>query len=177
MDRLEEYYREERNKDGNKPELTALQRWNQLVQEMMIRDAGNAFVRHYAQIMEGSFEEDLFSRTASGYLIGAISELSERWIYTSPVKTRPELFGRRVIDSLLSQFMPAAVRCDTGRALTFIEQRTMDTVSDFYKSMYRRASQGKGEQEKLYLRILMITDYISGMTDSYAKRLYQELFI
>ncbi|MBQ2023306.1 MAG: hypothetical protein II213_06270, partial [Lachnospiraceae bacterium] len=30
--------------------------------------------------------------------------------------------------------------------------------------------------DKLYLRILMITDFISGMTDNYVKRLYQELF-
>ena len=28
----------------------------------------------------------------------------------------------------------------------------------------------------MYLRILMITDYISGMTDNYAKKLYQDLF-
>ena len=31
------------------------------------------------------------------------------------------------------------------------------------------------EIEKLYLRLLLVTDYICGMTDSYAKRLYQEL--
>ena len=49
-------------------------------------------------------------------------------------------------------------------------------MSEFYKSMYRHESVGKSEEEKLYLRILMITDYISGMTDNYAKRLYQELF-
>ena len=41
--------------------------------------------------------------------------------------------------------------------------------------MYTRQATGKSEQDKLYLRILMITDYISGMTDSYAKRLYQQL--
>ena len=27
----------------------------------------------------------------------------------------------------------------------------------------------------LYLRFLMVTDYISGMTDSFAKNLYREL--
>ena len=43
--------------------------------------------------------------------------------------------------------------------------------------MYASESVGKSEQEKLYLRILMLTDYISGMTDNYAKRLYQELFV
>lgn len=31
------------------------------------------------------------------------------------------------------------------------------------------------EAYNLYLRFLMVTDFISGMTDSYAKNLYQEL--
>ena len=36
-------------------------------------------------------------------------------------------------------------------------------------------AEGKTEAEKLYLRILLVTDYICGMTDSYAMRLYQEM--
>lgn len=43
--------------------------------------------------------------------------------------------------------------------------------------MYKAQSDGRDESEKLYLRILMVTDYISGMTDSYAKRLYNGLFV
>jgi len=31
------------------------------------------------------------------------------------------------------------------------------------------------EEEKLYLRLLLVTDFISGMTDSYAKDLYQRM--
>ena len=34
---------------------------------------------------------------------------------------------------------------------------------------------GKSDIERLYLRLLLVTDYICGMTDSYAKQLYQEL--
>ena len=34
---------------------------------------------------------------------------------------------------------------------------------------------GKDEAEKLYLRLLLVTDYICGMTDSYARDMYQEL--
>ena len=44
-----------------------------------------------------------------------------------------------------------------------------------YKSAYHCHAKGKSEQEKLYLRLLLVTDYICGMTDSYAKRLYQEM--
>ena len=134
-----------------------------------------SFVRHYEELMNGSFHGDLFDDTFSGYLISAISELSERYIYTSSVKTKTELFGRRVIHSLLDQFLPAALLYDTQNSMTFIQRRTVDTVSNFYKSMYHTHAENKTEGEKLYLRILMITDFISGMTDNYAKRLYREL--
>lgn len=170
-------YQEELSKNSRKPELTAVQRWNQYIQDVMIRDAGDAFVKHYEEIMQGMFRGNLFEGTVSGDIIQAISELSEKYVYTSSIKTRTELFGRRVIHSLLSQFMPAAIVYDTEEEMSFIEKRTIDTVSNFYKSMYHSQAAGMSEQDKLYLRILMITDYISGMTDNYAKRLYQELFV
>ena len=73
--------------------------------------------------------------------------------------------------------MPAAILFDTDEPATFIDRRTIDTVSDFYKSMYYSESVGKNDGDRLYLRMLMITDYISGMTDNYAKRLYQDLYV
>lgn len=73
--------------------------------------------------------------------------------------------------------MSVAIVYDTGEMISFIEQRTIDTASEFYKSMYYSETYRKNEQEKLYRRILIITDYISGMTDNYAKRLYQKLFV
>ena len=177
LDKLQEIYQEELATDEKKPELTSIQRWNRYIQEVMIQDAGNAFIRYYKEIMEGNFTGELFDNTISGCMIDSIAKLSEQFIYTSSIKTRTELFGRRVIDSLLTQFMPAAIVYSTEEETTFIEKRTIDTVSEFYKSMYHSESYGKSEQDKLYLRILMITDYISGMTDNYAKKLYRELFI
>ena len=176
IQKLRDLYQNEIDKKTRKPELAAVQRWNQYLQEMMIRDASNSFVRNYQTIMDGCFHGDLFEETCSGHIINAIAVLSEKWIYTSSLKIKTELYGRRVIDSLLTQFMPAAIKFDTNETMTFIECRIIDTVSDFYKSMYRTESEGKSEADKLYLRILMIIDFISGMTDNYAKRLYQELF-
>ena len=176
VQKLHDLYENEIEKKTRKPELAAVQRWNQHLQELMIKDAGDSFIHHYREIMDGTFHEDLFEGTCSGHIVNAIAILSEKWIYTSSLKIKTELYGRRVIDSLLDQFMPAAIKFDTNEKMTFIECRIIDTVSDFYKSMYRTESAGKSEAEKLYLRILMITDFISGMTDNYAKKMYQELF-
>ncbi len=176
VDLLDTFCREERTKGSKKPELTALQRWNDSLQDVMIQDAAHSFAAHYDALMNGTLEGDLFEGTVSGHIIQAIAGMSEELIYTSPLKIRTELYGRRVINSLMGHFMPAAVKYDTDERSTFIEKRVMDTVSEFYKSMYHTESRGKSESEKLYLRILMITDYLSGMTDNYAKRLYQDLF-
>ncbi len=173
---LKELYRQELSSSGRKPELTAVQRWNRLMQETMVTDAANAFVKQYDRIMNGTLEGDLFEGTVSGHIIQAISELSEKYIYTSSAKIKTELFGRRVIDSLLGQFMTAAVKYDTDEPSTFIDQRSMDMISGFYKGMYLEEAKGKPAGDKLYLRILMVTDYISGMTDNYARKLYKELF-
>ena len=51
----------------------------------------------------------------------------------------------------------------------------MALISDNYKAIYQIYSKDKNETEKLYLRLLLVTDFICGMTDSYAKGLYQEL--
>ena len=177
MDRLEQYYREEVAHENRKPELTAVQRWSRYIQDVMIRDAVHMFLQNYDSLMAGTMDGDLFDGTPSSDVIRAIAAVSEELIYTSSIKTVPELFGRRVIHSLLDQFVPAAILYDSGEPISFIQRRTMDTISAFYKSMYQQESQGKSDSEKLYLRLLLITDYISGMTDSYAKRLYQELFV
>ena len=51
----------------------------------------------------------------------------------------------------------------------------MSLISENYKQAYHACAPGRSEGERLYLRLMLVTDYICGMTDSYAKRLYQEL--
>ena len=56
-----------------------------------------------------------------------------------------------------------------------MEDRLISLISDNYLEIYEIYSKVKSKEEKLYLRLLLVTDFICGMTDSYAKQLYQEL--
>ena len=51
----------------------------------------------------------------------------------------------------------------------------MSLVSDNYKQAYFNYSKDADPVTKLYLRLLLITDYICGMTDTYAKDLYEQM--
>ncbi|MHB1652676.1 MAG: hypothetical protein ACYCVD_09405 [Desulfitobacteriaceae bacterium] len=50
----------------------------------------------------------------------------------------------------------------------------MSIFSHNYKQDYNSAKTAD-EVMDLYLRLLMVADYISGMTDSYVRMLYREL--
>ena len=56
-----------------------------------------------------------------------------------------------------------------------MEQKYVKLISENYKQIYHAYANGKSYSERIYLRLLLVTDYISGMTDSFAKDLYQEL--
>ncbi len=71
--------------------------------------------------------------------------------------------------------MKAALYYDTEDKQSDVEEKLMFLISENYKQAYHTYADGKSEGERLYLRLLLVTDYVCGMTDSYAKRLYQEL--
>lgn len=54
------------------------------------------------------------------------------------------------------------------------DKKYYQIFSENYKQDYFAAKTGN-ESFDLYLRLLMVTDYISGMTDTYARNLYREL--
>ena len=80
-----------------------------------------------------------------------------------------------ILNFLMDKFVHAVLYYDTEVKMGEIEKRLVSFISENYKSAYHKQAEGKDEAEKLYLRLLLVTDYICGMTDSYATRLYQEL--
>jgi len=80
-----------------------------------------------------------------------------------------------MLNFLMNKFVSAFLLYDTSSELGMMEEKMIPLISGNYKQIYHTYSKGKSEQEKLYLRLLLVTDFICGMTDSYAKNMYQEL--
>ena len=83
-----------------------------------------------------------------------------------------------IFDFLLTRFVDAFIYYDTPywkQNKTALREKITMLMSDNYLRIYRKYAENEDETGKLYLRLLMVTDYICGMTDSYAKRMYQEL--
>lgn len=100
-------------------------------------------------------------------------------IFNTPGILKLELSGQVILDFLLDHFVPAVLYydsayCTNGQAPSKADKKLLAIFSGNYKQDYQNTRTGT-ESFDLYLRLLMVTDYISGMTDSYARTLYREL--
>ena len=146
------------------------------MQGFLINCATFGFTSNYTAIMEGTYKYDLFYRTFAGRLMKLLGNMAYREVFTSEAVYRMEVAEAAMIDFLMDSFVGAIIKYDDERErLESTPLRMVSFISSNYKKAYHYHAKGKSETEKLYLRLLLVTDYVCGMTDSYAKRLYQEL--
>lgn len=145
------------------------------LRDKLIDGARHSFVNHYEEIMEGTFNQDLFKDSWAEDLYKTLRRISQERIYDNKNILRLEIAGYTTLTYLLDSFVPSLVSYDTERRLDYVELKKIGIISESQKRSYHFFAEGKNEVEKLYLRLLLATDFISGMTDSYAHRLYSEM--
>lgn len=175
LDELEKRYIRGCEKGVENPEEYAVKNWIVRVQGFLISCITYGFTCHYDAIMEGLFKQDLFFGTFGEKLMDLLGDMAYRYVFSSSVIYKLELREATILDFIMDKFVAAVISYDTGAELSSIDLRMVSLISDNYKNAYKIQAQGKSEEEKLYLRLLLVTDYVCGMTDSYANRLFQEL--
>jgi len=175
LDKLERKYRSGLKRGVKNPEEYAVKNWIVQVQGFLIACATYGFTSNYEEIMEGTYKQDIFYGTYAEALMQLLGDLAYREVFITPAIYKMEVAESVIMDFLMTKFVNAVLYYDTDVKLSEIDKRLVSFISGNYKSAYHHHAEGKSEGEKLYLRLLLVTDYICGMTDSYAKRLYQEL--
>lgn len=175
-DKLMELYQRGKEKYVDNPEEYAIKNWIVRVQGFLINCATYGFTSNYREIMAGEYKYDLFHDTFADRLMELLGSLAYREVFTTEAIYRMEVSEAAMIDFLMDKFVTAVIKYDDEKeAMDSIDLRMISFISSNYKRAYHHHAEGRTEVEKLYLRLLLVTDYVCGMTDSYAKRLYQEL--
>ncbi len=135
-----------------------------------IGQAMTTFLDNEAEIMRGAFDQPLLScipgRTAMERLIQVASER----IYCAPEVVEIQAAGFQVIGELLERFVYALDDlADQGEAATPKSRMLARLIPLQFKGA------GRGPSPELYPRLLQLTDFVSGMTDSYAVALYKKI--
>lgn len=129
---------------------------------LLIHEASQVFVSHYDQIMEGSFGSSLVKELGGHYqkALDRCRRLSVEKIYQHPSVVKIELTGFNVLGALMDEFTEATLhphKSYNSKLLSLLPE------------------QFKPSDDSLYSRLQSVVDFVSGMTDLYAMKLYKDL--
>lgn len=172
---LEHKYEKAQKNKYEQPDVYAIQNWVVSIQGKMLFAASDSFIEHYPEIMSGTYGKDLFSGSSVENMMYVLGDIAYRYAFISRPIFKLEIAAETIFNFLLDKFVDAVIYYDTDYSQTAAQQKLVALISEDYKRIYQIFSTDKSEAEKLYLRLLLATDYICGMTDSFAKNLYQEL--
>ena len=175
IEKLEIYHSRAVGNKYDEPHLYAIQNWSIYVQGKVIVAAGNSFIDNYNDIMSGNYKCDLFKGIDAMEVMDLLGEIAYKKVFQSPSILKSEISASNIIEGLLNAFVPAIINYDTETKPTVVQDKLVKIISQNYLRNYHTYSKGKDGVEKLYLRLLLVTDFVCGMTDSYAKSLYEEL--
>ena len=175
VDALEKRYGKGQERGVSAPEAYAVQNWIVYIQGELLACATDNFAQNYREIMAGTYRKELLTGEDRARMADVLGDIAYRYAFVSEPIYKLEIAAETIMDFLLERFVDAAIVYDSGQPVTAVQAKLMTLVSDNYKAIYQYYSRDKSPEEKLYLRLLLVTDSICGMTDIYAKRLYQEL--
>lgn len=124
----------------------------------LIVEVKQVFLEYEADLLSGKFDSPLTSEIQSGNKLKDIIDLTRKNVYEACEVIEVKVAGYEVLGGLLEEFV------------TGISSRNL---SKSY--LVKKLIPNFQEDENIYKNILRITDYIAGMTDSYAVALFKKI--
>jgi len=133
------------------------------------------FKERYDAIMAGEYHGELIGDGRAGPLYSACKKVGISRVYCADENLRKEIMGRRVMHDLMDVFWEAA-QAEAGRLKKSnkFARKAYELMSKNYRSVFKAARQ-EGRLPEKYCCMQLLTDYICGMTDTYACMLHRQL--
>lgn len=155
-----------------------MQRLRIYIKGKMISAVKNAFSEHYQDILEGTFEQELLNVSSAAGIVNLIrNDIERNRIYFSDSVIRTKLQSYQIIDTLMDKFVPSVFNANSNLQSDDKDTLTYSLISKNYRFICERACNGRtyDDPESVYSKLLLVTDFVSGMTDTYAVDTYHLL--
>lgn len=135
-----------------------------------IQQARDCFLDNEQAILDGSFDDPLLKLVPKQAELDQLLVVARDKIYCAPEVVEIETAGFEVISELLDRFAQVLDDiAERGERATPKSRMTVLLVPEQFIGPNRIPS------PELYTRLLRLTDFVAGMTDSYAVALYKKL--
>jgi dGTPase len=181
--RIENYREKAKELNYKNIEMYIIQRLKIYIQGNLINFVQETFKKYYDDIMSGDLNYELLEMSDGKMAIEMLKECAKKFIFNSKEILINEVKGHKVIKGILDELVIALLNNNDLIGCKSYTQKLYQLISDNYRLVYENNINGL-DQEKdpaaffansVYYKLLLVTDFISGMTDSYAYEYYQNL--
>ena len=131
---------------------------------LLIDRVMEAFIVNETKIIEGELTQPLLDLIPEAEVLQEIKAYSQEYIYHSDSVLKVGIAGFKVIDTLLEAFVDAVEQGSRGGSRS---KMLLKFLPDQFFEKNREIN------ENPYLRVQRITDFVSGMTDRYAVKVFK----
>lgn len=171
-----------KNIDAEIPDeiLASIQNFKVTIQGVLFEHVVKAFKDNYDDIITGNYgNKALIENCGLDDLVKSLKKLAQKYCFNNKEVITLELVGDRVITGLLDIFVDSLITLSSEPGLNTREGKIYSIISPNFKYIflwdYDNNKPKQFKDARMYDKLLLITDFISGMTDSYAVNLYKEL--
>jgi dGTPase len=168
-----------KGREDKLPDSEIIKPWIITARRWLIYVAIYGFSSKYNRIMSGDFQNELLHNTYHTKTINVLKGAMSEYVYKNSGILKLELASQTILSFLLDKFVPAVLYYDTDIKQSSANSKLFNLLPKNYVDDYnynaKKYTDGDADVCRLYLRLLMVTDFISGMTDTYARTLYREL--
>ena len=145
---------------------------------LMTDSAFRTFKQRYEDIIDGQYPGSLVEDSDAADLAKWLRKIARDHVYPTRSTLELELMGRHVIGDLMDVFWEGAramPRTGDPDASTFAGKAAR-LISSNYRKIFQNALSKMPHLPDDYHRFQLVTDYVCGMTDSFAKGMHAGLF-
>ncbi|MEH2445002.1 MAG: deoxyguanosinetriphosphate triphosphohydrolase [Nostoc sp.] len=144
---------------GENP-IETVKRLRALAINKLITEASSIFLKHEEDILSGKLDKDLLSLSTYANHLEEIGKQTSKAVFLHRDVVSIQIAGYEVLGKLFAEFVNAVLHNSKKGNLVY--------------HMLPKEYNNPNSDEDTYNKILKVTDYISGMTDSYATSLFQQ---
>ena len=142
----------------------------------MVRSAVDAFVRNKDDIMAGAFDKELMAEGDASALWASLKRFAKQHVYNHQRVLEVELEGHRTIHALMDMFWSSITDREEATNLASRRPPLAGYVYSRISENYRRVAEAENNAMPMrYRELQLVTDMISGMSDSFAIAFHDDL--
>ena len=148
-----------------------VQKFRISTQRIMIQEVINSFIENYDDIMNGELENELIDISKAKDIRNSYKKL-QSIVFNDKSILKKEIAGWEAVYGLLKIFVTASKSENFRSTGNNYESRLYNIISTSHRKVYEDVEKYTNQE---YKKLQLVVDFITGMTDSYAINLFQEL--